>query len=207
MATITVRGTGTVHATPDEATIDLGVEAVRPTAAEALSDVAGRTSSLVTLCHELGLGDRDITTTGVRVAEHGDHDQGGRWQHRGYRATSRVSARIRDVDAVGTLMSAAVDRANATVDGPTWRVVPEHPAHGEAPRLAAHDARTRAQALAEALGGRLGTVVSARDARIPPPEPKPMMRFAAAAAEPVPIEAGDLAVVAVVDVEFNFEQG
>ena len=67
--------------------------------------------------------------------------------------------------------------------------------------------RLERRGLGRALGGRLGTIVSARDARIPPPEPKPMMRFAAAAAEPIPIEAGELAVVAVVDVEFNFEQG
>ena len=59
---------------------------------------------------------------------------------------------------------------------------------------------------AEALGGRLGTVVSARDAHISPPEPRPMMRMAAMDTESMPVAAGELSVVAVVDVEFHLEQ-
>lgn len=207
MATITVRGTGTAYGTPDEATLGLSLDAVRPTAAEALADVAERTGTLVSLCHELGLGEGDVTTMGVSVAEHGEHDKEGRWQHRGYRATNRVSARVRDVAPIGRLLTAAVDRVGATVDGPYWRLLPEHAAHAEASRLAAHDARMRAEALAEALGGRLGSVISARDARIAPPEPRSMMRMAAVAAESMPVEAGELSVEAVVDVEFNLEQG
>ena len=206
MATVTVRGTGTAYGTPDEATLGLGVDAVRPTAAEALADVAERTETLVTVCREAGLADGDGTTTGVTVGEHGEHDKEGRWQHRGYRAANRVSARVRDVASIGPLLTAAVDRVGATVDGPHWRLLPEHAAHAEASRLAAQDARVRAEALAEALGGRLGSVASARDARIAPPEPRPMMRMAAAA-ESMPVEAGELSVVAVVDVEFNLEQG
>ena len=57
MATITVRGTGTAYGTPDEATVGLAVEAVRPTAAEALAEASRADEHrLVTLCHELGLG-------------------------------------------------------------------------------------------------------------------------------------------------------
>jgi uncharacterized protein YggE len=47
MATVTVRGTGTAYGTPDEATLGLGIESVRGTAAEALADVAERTKALV----------------------------------------------------------------------------------------------------------------------------------------------------------------
>jgi uncharacterized protein YggE len=208
MATVTVRGTGTAYGTPDEATVGLSVESVRPTAAEALADVAERTSALVTLCHEQGLEQRDVTTTGVSVGEHGEHDKEGRWQHRGYRARNRVSARIRDVAAVGALLTRAVDAAGAAVDGPHWRLLPEHPAYAEATRAAARDARARATALAEELGGRLGAIVSARDSRIEPPTPRPMrMEAAAMASEPMPIAAGELGVVATVDVEFTLEQG
>lgn len=206
MATITVRGTGTAHATPDEATVGLGIDVVRATAAEALADVTERTTKLVTLCRGLGLGEGDVTTTGVSVAEHGEHDKDGRWQHRGYRAANRLSARVRDVDTIGGLLSAAVDDAGATVDGPSWRVLAEHPAHAEASRLAALDARTRARALADALGGRLGAVVSVRDARSAPPAEPRLLRMDAAAA-PLPVEAGELTVVATVDVEFALEQG
>jgi len=208
MATVTVRGTGTAYGTPDEATLGLGVEAVRPTAAAALQEVAERTNSLVTLCHELGLPDGDVTTTGVSVRDHGEHDEDGRWQHRGYKAANRVSARVRNVESIGALLTAAVDRTGATVDGPYWRLLPEHAAHAEASRAAARDARARAEALVDALGGRLGVVLSVRDSRIDPPSPRPLLRVdtLAMASEAMPVEAGELAVVAVVDVEFTLEQ-
>jgi uncharacterized protein len=207
MASVTVRGTGTAYGTPDEATVGLGVESLRPTAAEALADVAERTGRLVTLCHELGLGEGDVTTTGVSVREHGEHDKDGRWQHRGYRASNRVSARVREVAAIGRLLTGAVDRVGATVDGPHWRLLPGHEAHAEASRAAARDARVRAEALADALGGRLGAVVAVRDSRIEPPAPRPMMRMEAMASDAMPVGAGDLSVVAMVDVEFQLEQG
>lgn len=206
MATVTVRGTGTAYGTPDEATLGLGVESVRGTAAEALADVAERMKALVTLCHEVGLADADVATTGVSVAEHGDRDTDGRWQHRGYRATNRVSVRVRDVEALGALLTEAVDRVAAAADGPHWRLLPEHPAYAEAARAAARDARARATALAEELGGRLGTIVAVRDSRIEPPSPRPM-RMEALAGDAMPIAAGELGVVATVDVEFNLEQG
>lgn len=207
MATVAVRGTGTAYGTPDEASLSLRVESLRPTAAEALADVAERTKALVALCHEVGLADPDVTTTGVGVAEHGEHDNEGRWQHRGYRATNRVTARVRDVESVGTVLTRAVDRVGAAVEGPHWRLLPEHPAHRDAARAAARDARARAEGLAEALGGRLGAIVSVRDSRLGPPDPRPMMRMAPAAVEAMPIEAGELPVEAIVDVEFTFEQG
>ena len=67
MATVTVRGTGTANGTPDEATLGRSLDAV-----------AERTKALVTLCHEVGLADADVATTGVNVAEHGDRDKDGR---------------------------------------------------------------------------------------------------------------------------------
>jgi uncharacterized protein YggE len=101
MATITVRGTSTAHATPDEATVGLGIDVVRATAAESFADVTERTTKLVT---------------------------------------------------------------------------------------------------------RLGAVDSVRDARSAPPEPRPL-RMEVAAVAALPVEAGELTVVATVDVEFALEQG
>ena len=40
-----------------------------------------------------------MTTQGVSVAEHGEHDKDGRWQHRGYRGGEQGDGAIReDVD-------------------------------------------------------------------------------------------------------------
>jgi uncharacterized protein len=207
MATVTVRGTGIAAGTPDEAALTLGVEPVRPTAADALADVAARTEELLSACRELGVAPGAITTAGVAVAEHGETDSEGRWQHRGYRASNRVTVRVGEPELVGRLLTAAVDRVGTSVEGPAWRLLPENPAHAEAARLAALDARRRAEAYAAVLGARIGAIASVRDAGIRPPEPRPAMRAMAMEATALPVEAGEQLVTVVVEVEFTLEQG
>jgi uncharacterized protein YggE len=55
MASVTVLGRGVARTEPDEATVVLTVEAIRPSAAEALQDVSARAQALVALCDELGV--------------------------------------------------------------------------------------------------------------------------------------------------------
>ena len=51
-----------------------------------------------------------------------------------------------DGELASGVLSQAVARLDARVDGPSWRVAPYNPAHGEARRLAALDARAKAEA-------------------------------------------------------------
>lgn len=207
MATITVTGTGVAAATPDEASLTLGVEAVRPTAAEALADVTTRTEELLAACREHGVEPAAITTAGVSVGEYGEVDSEGRRQRRGYRAVDRVVVRVGDAKLVGDLLTAAVDRVGASVEGPSWRLLPDNPAHAEAARLAALDARRRAEAYAAALGAQIGVIASIRDAGLRPPEPRPVMLTRAMEATSLPVESGEQLVTVVAEVEFTLEQG
>jgi uncharacterized protein YggE len=84
-------------------------------------------------------------TAGASVAEHGEHDREGRWQHRGYRAWNQVVVRVGEDSVVGELIAGAVDRG-AQVNGPTWTIAPDNPVHIAACREAALDARRRAEA-------------------------------------------------------------
>jgi uncharacterized protein len=92
------------------------------------------------------------------------------------------------------------------VEGTAWRLLPDNPAHAEAARLAALDARRRAEAYAAALGARIGVIASARDAGLRPPGPRPMMLTRAMEATPLPVEAGEQLVAVVVEVERTLEQ-
>ena len=82
---------------------------------------------------------------------------------------------------------------------------PSNPAHPDACRLAAADARRRAEAYAAGLGLALGPVVLVDETPdVPRPLPRAMMAKAAMADDSVPIEvnAGDLEVTADVRVTF-----
>jgi uncharacterized protein YggE len=206
MATVTVRGTGTATAQPDDVTVGLTVESLRPTAAEAFEDATRLASEVVSLCDELGVASGSRTTSQIALDEHGEHTNAG-WQHRGYRAATRVAVRVTDAELASRIVSEAAARLAVRLDGPTWRVAHDNPAHAEARRWAAEDAKSRAEEYAAALGGRVGAVVSVVEAGAVPPGPEPRMYALRQELAPMPIEAGEHDVVAVVDVTFQLEEG
>jgi uncharacterized protein len=209
MATVTVRGVGEARTSPDEASVTLTIEAIEQIAAAALAKVAERTQAALELCDTVGIEPAARLTAGASIAEHGEHDREGRWQHRGYRAWNQIVARVGEASVVGELIAGAVDRG-AQVSGPAWTIAPDNPARVEACREAALDARRRAGAYADALGVRVGALVSIRDPGIGvPPPPRPMRTAAmdAGAVEALPVEAGEQLVTSAVEVEFQLEQG
>ena len=205
MATVTVRGTGAATAQPDDVTVGLSVEALRPNATEAFAEATRLAADVVSLCDELGVPAGSRTTTQVSLAEHGEHTNAG-WQHRGYRAATRVAAHVSDAELASRLVSEAAARLQVRIDGPTWRVAHDNPAHGEARRGAAEDARSRADEYAVALGGRVGAVVSVVEAGAIAPGPEPRMYAVRQEISPMPLEAGEHDVVAEVDVTFQLDQ-
>ena len=139
------------------------------------------------------------------LAEDGEHTNRG-WQHRGYRASSRLDVRLHDGELAGRLVTEAAERLELRIDGPGWRVAHDNPGHADARRLAAADARRKAEEYADALGGRVGAIASVDE-----PETKsasvsagPMVLRAAA---DMPVEGGGHEVVAEIDVTFQLEQG
>jgi uncharacterized protein YggE len=202
MATITVSGYGEVSVPPDEATLTLGFESVAATPRDAISEVAESAQKLVELLDELEIPSGKRTTTGVQLSEAGEHDQQGRWQHRGYRAVERFTVAA-SPEILGELIGAAVDRAGARIEGPSWRVATDNPARKDTLRAAAANARERAEAVADELGVRVGAVVEAKeDAGF---QPILRQRTLAAMAEAVPIEAGEARIACNLSVTFQVE--
>jgi uncharacterized protein YggE len=206
MATVTVRGTGTATAQPDDVTVGLTVESLRPAASEAFADASRLASEVLSLCDELGIAAGSVTTSQVALNEEGEHTSAG-WQHRGYRAATRVAVRVGDGEQASRIVSEAAARLGARIDGPTWRVAPDNPARGAARRRAAEDARSRAEEYAAALGGRVGAVVSAVEAGALPPGPEPRMYAVRQELAAMPIETGEHEVIAELHVTFQLEQG
>jgi uncharacterized protein YggE len=203
MATITVNSYGEVSVPPDEGRLTFGVESVAATPRDAMAEAAEQARALVGLLEELEIPAANRSTTGVLVSEAGEHDQQGRWQHRGFRAAERLTVAA-GPEVLGELIGGAVDRARARVDGPHWRVAPDNPARTEALRTAADNARGRAEAVAAGLGVRLGAIVEAKEDAAFHPVPR-QAAFAALAEAAPPIEAGEAVVACNVTVTFQVE--
>jgi uncharacterized protein len=207
MATLTVRGRAAVPGVPDEATVAFELSALRATAEEAYDQVAGRSQTLMALCDELGVGARARSTAGLVVGPQVEYVD-GREHHRGYRAVNRVHVRLEDPAVLARLLQEAVARAEAGVQGPWWRIRPDNPVHAEARRLAAEDARGRAETYAAALGVRLGSIENVAE-----PEERMLgpargdLAFARLESGPsIDVDPGEQLVSAAVDVTFLLEQ-
>src|SRR5450432_199901 len=65
--TITVIGTGTVHSTPDIATVDVGVDVSKPTVTEGFSEANSKVQDIITALIGLGIAAEDIQTSNLSV--------------------------------------------------------------------------------------------------------------------------------------------
>lgn len=84
-----------------------------------------------------------------------------------WNASRSVTLTSNDVERAGEVISPFAALAAAVegleLDGPTWRLDRDNPAHGELQAEAVHEARGRAERYAAALGGRLGLLIEVAD--------------------------------------------
>lgn len=208
MSRVLVTGTARRFVAPDRAVLGLAVSVVAPDAALALDRVAERLARLTEVLDAVGVAAADRTTDAVAVGEEREW-RDGTSVLLGHRATSGVTVTVRDLDAVGRLLRAAVGDAQADIRQLSWQVDAAHPARTELLGEAALDARRRATAYATALDLRLGPVdlISERPIVAEPADgpAAPMARamFAKAEAADVPVDAGRIELAAQVDVRFG----
>lgn len=203
----TTAGQATVRAVPDAAALSLEVWAEFDTPQAALDEVARRTTRLQAVLDSAGVDPASRSTSGVSLTEQWDYKRDEQ-VFRGYRAATLLTVRITDLAVLGTVISESTREAQSRPHGPVWEVDPTNPARVEACRLAAEDARRKAEAYASALGLTLGRVLSVREPGIRPGPPVPeaaMFRVAqsASAAPDLPVESGDVEVNASVHVSFE----
>ena len=170
---IWVNGNGEVSATPDIAILRLGIEAQEASVAEAQSQATVAMDRVKTTLTDSGVAEKDIQTQYFNI------HRVTRWDNEkeeeiviGYRVTNMITAKIREIDKVGSIIDAVaaaggdltrVDSVGFSVDDPS-------PYYEEARQKAVADAETKAKQLAELAGVKLGkpTYVS-ESGQTPPP--------------------------------------
>jgi uncharacterized protein len=204
--TITVHGHAVVLAEPDELRLRFTVPAVRSRQAEALEDVTARSRRLQELFDEVDVPAAKRITSGISIREVREWVE-DRPVHRGYEAQASTVVRLDDAAAAGPLLEAAVERADAHVDGPWWSVDHANPARLQACREAVEDAHRKAEAYAGASGLPLGAIVSITDsgASLWGGGRMPSGMTETASAEPIQLEPGTLDVAASVTVTYEIE--
>jgi hypothetical protein len=207
--TISVSGQGTASARPDMAVLTAGVVTQGATAREALDGNSKATADVVTLFKAEGIEAKDIQTSNFSLQPVYVYPQNGEQtppKLTGYTVSNSVTVRVRDLGKLGVVMDKAVTAGANAVNGVAFTVSKQSELLDEARKQAVADARRKAELYAAAAGVKLGSVthIDERTAA-ESPMPQAMFRRDAAAAAPVPVEAGESELRVEVSMTFAIE--
>jgi uncharacterized protein YggE len=206
---IWVSGEGKVSAVPDIALLRLGIEAQRATVAEANAEATGAMNEVMKALLDSGVAEKDIQTQYFSIS------QVTRWDDyknqeivTGYRVTNTVSAKIREVEAVGVIIDAAIvaggdltriDSVSFSIDDPTAY-------YGELRTKAMADARAKAEQLAGLAGVGLGKPTFVSEGIQVPSPVYPRYDYGVVLApvvvESTSISAGEMEIILTVQVAY-----
>jgi uncharacterized protein YggE len=158
--TVTVSGTATIKAMPDEAVVSLGVQTQANTAQSALSDNAVKMTALIAALMDKGVAKDDIATSYVSIyPTYGNNGM----DVTGYQAMNQVDVTLRDISKVGAVIDDAVTAGANLSNGITFKLSDENQGVNQALETALANARSKAETLAGAGGAQLGQVVSIQE--------------------------------------------
>ena len=199
---ITASGRAFVEVKPDIATLSLGVVSEKGAAAEAMAENAQATTNAIAVLKSLGVDPTDIKTTSLILApvitEGRDPKTNALIKRHvtGYRASSVLQVRIRDVANAGAIASRVVAEGSAnTYNGLSFSVSDEEAREDRLRAKAVGDAMRKAALYAQGASMKLGRVLAIEtdpDRTIIANADMPMLRAASSAPNvlPIPVEPG-----------------
>lgn len=206
---IRVSGEAIVKGQPDRARIRFAVETEAETAREAGEANARLMDAVMEAVRELEARGLELSTSGYSLSPRyrsARADDPNRIV--GYTARNHLLVTVDDVDRAGRIIDTALDAGANRVAGLNFEIRDTEPYRREALRRAVDQARTEAEIMAEALGGRLGVALEVQGgAERPQPRASDMQLRGmemAMDAPTTPVEAGIQHVSARVQVHFRF---
>lgn len=205
--TVSVSGTGEVTAEPDMAQVTLGVEARKPTMAEARAEVSATVERVLALCRNLGIDPKLVNATRVQIQpEYSWNEKDRKRVLLGYMVSRQVQVQLRDLESLGSLLERAVDAGVNQVNDPVLDSSRRKEFERDALARAVQDARLNAETLARAAGAGLGPVRTLNGATSAPMVPMYRRQVAMADAAMAPeasYQAGEMKFTATVDADYD----
>jgi uncharacterized protein len=201
--TLTFSGTGSVDLHPDTATISFTTVSDDSSSQAALDETSRKMRAVIAAMKALTnvtIAEDDLQTGDV--SSYQDWDAPRLWH-----ASQTLTVTLHDVSQAGAVLSAGNGAGAEQVSGPSFSVEDQHAAYRTALREALTDARTKADVIAEAMGGHVAGVLTVSEDNGSSPTPMYAMEKASGGASDAstpPIQQGTLNVSAGVTVVFAF---
>jgi uncharacterized protein YggE len=205
---ITVNGSGQVSLAPDRASISLSVVTRNADASAAAEENARKMTAVQDALKALGVDAAAVSTSNYTVTREFVYKDGASIPG-DYRVTNRVNVAVKDLDAVGRLIDAAIKAGANEMTQLSYSSSNTEAAVKEARSLAVKQAQEAARLLAENAGARLGRVISLTEAAGSMPAPRPLVKAmnAEAAVEDAltPVSANDSTVTVTIEARFELK--
>jgi hypothetical protein len=184
-AIISVTGEATVSVPPDLAEIDGGVTSDAKTAREASEANNAAMGKVLLALKAAGIEEKDIQTSRLSLLPQNAPNRAGPSAIVGYRASNRVTIRLRDVTKLASVIDTLVGAGANDIGGINFLVSQASKFLDQAREQAIADARRKAEIYAKAAGVTLGAPVSISEEGSPGAMRYRKMSAGIAAAAPV----------------------
>ncbi|HXN66231.1 MAG TPA: SIMPL domain-containing protein [Bradyrhizobium sp.] len=166
---ITVSGEATVSAAPDQAQIEAGVASEAKTAREASEANNAAMSKVLLALKGAGIAEKDYQTSRLSLQPQYSPNRSGPSPVVGYRASNRVTVRVRDVARLASVIDVLVGAGANDIGGINFTVSNASKLLDGAREQAVADARRKAEIYAKAAGVTLGAPLSISEEGAPGP--------------------------------------
>ena len=174
---ISASAVGEAQIVPDRAMLNVAVESQGQTAAAAAAANAAKQTRVIDAIKAAGVAAAQIRTSGYNVFPEYAQQSGQGPRVTGYRANNTVQIEVRNIDAVGKVIDAALGAGATNLGALGLFASNPDPARREALQKAVAKARADAEAAATAAGGTLGALVEL--VVDPFNEPRPLITYPA----------------------------
>ena len=191
---LSLQAEGEAKATPDMASITLGVTTQAPSAAEAMRQNAGKMNAILVALRGQGLAEKDIQTSNLSLGPQYVYAQNQPPKLTGYQASNDVTVTVRDLARLGPVIDAVSNAGANQIYGVSFGLQDPQGAEDQARRAAIKALTAKAELYAQATGYHLARLVSLSEGGGEPQiQPRPVFAMAKAAAA-TPVEPGELNV-------------
>ncbi|NLM38985.1 MAG: SIMPL domain-containing protein [Firmicutes bacterium] len=206
--TLRVNGQAVVTGQPDIAYVSLGVETRGESAQKAAADNAALMSQVMAALKELGLTDKELSTSGYNVYSYQQTNRSDSASETTtvYVVQNRLNITVRNLETVGEIIDTAIEAGANQIQGVSFDIEDKQAMQMQALANAVKQAQAKAEAMAEAAGVKLGgikVITEQYTNYIPYTDTAAVRTFALAEAK-TQITPGDVEVTADVAVEFWF---
>lgn len=200
---IVVSGTGDAKTDPDMAVVSVGISKQSSTA-KAAQDQVNQTATAIRDAVLKVVGDRKmIQTSGLSL--YPQSNQNGKTI--GYQASNMITIIVNDIDRAGDVIDAATNAGATNLNGITFGLKDPKKARAAALKDAVADAKSKADALAEALRVNITDILEVNEGGSNPnPYPMQFKTMALESRAGAPIEAGQVEVGASVTIKYRFSR-